>query len=259
MKNFAKHIPNILTMSRFVFIPFIVATIVNKQFLPAFILLTISGITDILDGFIARKFNFISNFGKLIDPLADKATQLFTLISLSIIDIIPWWILGVIFFKELIMIIGASYLYGKELVVSSRWYGKLTTVVFYIAIVGSLVINFFKLDTNFDTYIYYVALACAFYSLVMYYREFFIRGFVNKEALKTSDKTIVPGLTKEEKIEYKEVRKEKKAEKKEAKAEAKEAKKSTKKTTTKKVDTNKKKKDTKKTTKKKITIKNNYI
>ena len=248
MKNFAKHIPNILTMSRFVFIPFIVATIVNKQFLPAFILLTISGITDILDGFIARKFNFISNFGKLIDPLADKATQLFTLVSLSIIDIIPWWILGVIFFKELIMIIGASYLYGKELVVSSRWYGKLTTVVFYIAIVGSLVINFFKLDTRFDTYIYYIALACAFYSLVMYYREFFIRGFVNKEALKTSDKTIVPRLTKEEKIEYKEVKKEKKAEKKEAK----EAKKTTKKTTTKKNATNKKstnKKVSKKTTK----------
>ena len=78
-----KHIPNILTMSRFILIPFIVYFINVENYLLAFIFLTISALTDILDGFIARKFNLITNFGKLIDPLADKATQVSILIILK--------------------------------------------------------------------------------------------------------------------------------------------------------------------------------
>ena len=105
-----KHVPNILTMCRFVLIPFIFGSIVNNQYVAAFEFLTIS---DILDGFIARKFNLITNFGKLIDPLADKATQISTLIALLFAGIIPDWILIVVFIKETLMIAGASLLYGK--------------------------------------------------------------------------------------------------------------------------------------------------
>lgn len=59
-----KHIPNILTVCRFILVPFIFHEIIHENFFAAFILLTISGLTDILDGFIARKFNFITNFRK---------------------------------------------------------------------------------------------------------------------------------------------------------------------------------------------------
>ncbi len=59
-----KHIPNILTICRFLLIPFIFEAIMQENFLAAFILLTISGLTDVLDGVIARKFNFITNFRK---------------------------------------------------------------------------------------------------------------------------------------------------------------------------------------------------
>ena len=133
MKKIAKHVPNILTIFRFILIPFIVLNLANDKFVAAFVIFTISGLTDILDGFIARKFNFITNFGKLIDPLADKCTQIITLATLAIKDIIPMWIIIIVILKEFIMVIGASFLYGKELVVSSKWYGKLATVLFYIA------------------------------------------------------------------------------------------------------------------------------
>ena len=76
-----KYIPNILTVSRFVFIPFIVTALLYENYILAVILLTLSGLTDILDGVIARKFNLISNFGKLIDPLADKTTQVSILVT----------------------------------------------------------------------------------------------------------------------------------------------------------------------------------
>ena len=119
-----KHVPNGLTIIRFLIIPFIVANIFMGNYILAFIFFTLSGLTDIADGFIARKFNLISNFGKLMDPLADKLTQISTLASLAIANIIPLWILLIVLLKEFIMICGASFLYGKDVVVYSRWYRK---------------------------------------------------------------------------------------------------------------------------------------
>lgn len=183
-----KYVPNILTMFRFVLIPFIFISIIQSNYILAFILLTISGITDILDGFIARKFNFITNFGKLIDPLSDKATQISVLAALCIENIIPLWILFVVFLKEIIMIAGASFLYGKELVVSSKWYGKLATVLFYIAIVSSFIVKYFEFSLHFDTYIYYLALFMTIFSLIMYFEAFYKQGYLKKENLKIVDK-----------------------------------------------------------------------
>lgn len=180
-----KYIPNILTISRFVLIPFIVMALLSENYILAIILLSVSGLTDILDGVIARKFNYISNFGKLIDPLADKATQVSILISLVFQDIIPLWILVVIFIKEILMIAGASFLYGKDLVVSSRWYGKLSTIMIYLAMVSSFAINWWnkpliehpeyslKMLPNLDIYLYIIAIAVTIFSLVMYWRDDF--------------------------------------------------------------------------------------
>lgn len=186
-----KQIPNILTMCRFALIPFVFGAILQRDYVAAFVFLTISGITDVLDGVIARKFNFVTNFGKLIDPLADKATQIATLIALTYIGIIPTWILVIVFLKELVMVAGASFLYGKKLVVSSRWYGKLSTVTFYIAVVASLIVNEFNLPVHADIYIYYVALVLTIFALIMYFIEFYKKGYVNKEELSAKDKKII--------------------------------------------------------------------
>ena len=186
-----KNIPNALTIIRFILIPFIVYFILTGQYILAFIMLTISGLTDILDGCIARKFNFITNFGKLIDPLADKATQVAVLASLTFKGIVPFWILLIVFLKEFIMVSGASFLYGKKLVVSSRWYGKLATVLFYIAIVCSFFIEYWNTSINpsaplleFDNYIYYLAVLTTFFSLIMYFKQFYQDGYLKKENLK---------------------------------------------------------------------------
>ena len=123
-----KHIPNILTIIRFLLIPVIIISCIEKNYIAAIVFLTLSGLTDILDGAIARKYNLVTDFGKLMDPLADKATQISMLTILFIENIIPIWILVIVVMKEFCMVSGASFLYGKELVVSSKWYGKLATV-----------------------------------------------------------------------------------------------------------------------------------
>ena len=195
-----KHVPNILTIIRFFLIPFIIYFIFTEQYIMAFVMLTLSGLTDVLDGIIARKFDCITNFGKLIDPLADKATQISILASLTFKGIIPLWMLLVVFLKEFAMIAGASFLYGKELVVSSRWYGKLATVIFYFAIVCSFFITYWNSSLishpeyslpmlpHFDIYIYYLALIGTIFSLVMYFKTFYQQGYLKKENLKIQDK-----------------------------------------------------------------------
>lgn len=195
-----KHVPNILTMIRFLLIPFILYFIFTEQYVAAFVMLTVSGLTDVLDGIIARKFDCITNFGKLIDPLADKTTQISILASLTFKGIVPLWMLLVVFVKEFAMIAGASFLYGKELVVSSKWFGKLSTVLFYLAIVCSFFISYWNgvlvghpeysvsMLPQFDIYIYYLALIATIFSLIMYFKTFYQQGYLKKENLKIEEK-----------------------------------------------------------------------
>ena len=182
-----KHVPNILTIIRLLLIPFIVFYIFASNYLLAFIFFTISGLTDIIDGFIARKLNLVSNFGKLMDPLADKLTQIATLTSLVFVNIIPIWILLIVILKEFIMICGASFLYGKDVVVYSKWYGKLSTVLFFFAIVLSLLIKQFGVTgiwTNIDLGMFTIALVATIFSFVMYVKDLYQKGFIDKQDLK---------------------------------------------------------------------------
>ena len=173
-----ENIPNILTIIRFILIPFIFTSVVNNDYLVAIIIFTISAMTDVLDGYIARKYNYITDLGKLIDPLADKLTQVSLLLSLAILKILPWWIFAIVFIKECVMVISASVLYKrKDVVVYSKWYGKLATVLFYLAIVFSLIINQFHIQMPFkiDLYLYYLAILATIFSLIMYSIKFKIK------------------------------------------------------------------------------------
>ena len=191
-----KHIPNALTVLRFLLIPAIVITCFEEEYILAIVILTISGLTDILDGTIARKFGLISDFGKLMDPLADKFTQISLLATLFIKGIIPVWILVIVVLKEFCMVSGASFLYGKELVVSSKWYGKLATLLFYIAMVFSLLIENIEsaMNKNLSVFktansiVYYLAVITTIASLIMYIKAFYVQGYLKKDKDKDKDK-----------------------------------------------------------------------
>ena len=191
MKNIFKYVPNILTIIRFLLIPIIIAMLTNGNYLGAIIVFSISGITDILDGFIARKYDLISDFGKLMDPLADKATQLSMLFTLTAKRIIPFWIVSTVTLKEFLMVCGASFLYGKDLVVSSKWYGKTSTVLFYVAIVVSLLLKQFSSSIgkhyilrHADKPLYTIAIIMTLFSLVMYIKAFLVKGYLETKNTK---------------------------------------------------------------------------
>ncbi len=133
-------IPNILTTVRLMMVPlFAYYMLVAQNLQLSALVFILSGITDIVDGIIARKCNMITNFGKVYDPFVDKLMQITAVVCLAIIDIIPPWLLTTVIIKEVTMIITGGILYLRKIVVSSNWYGKAATVIFYICVLVMIV------------------------------------------------------------------------------------------------------------------------
>ena len=166
MLKFEKRlIPNYLTIIRLILVPIIFALILYEHYTIAIIVYIIANLTDVLDGFIARKFNLISDFGKLMDPLADKITQVGTILALILKRIIPFWILIIISLKEITMIVVASVLFKKKIVtVHSKWYGKAATVLLFIAIVFTLLSEKITVLSNITIYLYYLSIAMTLFA-----------------------------------------------------------------------------------------------
>ena len=132
VKNLIANIPNILTISRlFLTLPLIIFLEINKTKF-VFALIILGGITDYFDGYFARKLNLKTKFGAIIDPLADKIFLLIPLLWLSKMEIIPFWSLALILFRELI--ISALRTTKKDGLPASQL-GKYKTFSFFIALV----------------------------------------------------------------------------------------------------------------------------
>ncbi len=125
-------LPNILSFVRITMIPFIVWTYLVDEMLLSAILVLISGVTDVVDGFIARHFKMVSALGKALDPIADKLTQLAVLACLSTRSNGLTFLLWIFVMKEFIMGIQGLVIIKKTgTTYSARWYGKLTTLYLY--------------------------------------------------------------------------------------------------------------------------------
>lgn len=169
------NIPNILTVMRFFIIPVFGLYLYNEQYFMSIFLFTLGGITDILDGYIARKYNLITSFGKLADPLADKLMQLTALALLTYHNLIPAVFLIVIVAKEIFMILGSISLYKKDnFVVSANWYGKLSTVILYIVIVMIFTLEYFSVPNSaiYSDVATGIAVLFTLYAFFMYSLEY---------------------------------------------------------------------------------------
>jgi cardiolipin synthase (CMP-forming) len=96
-------VPNVLSALRLVGVPVFLWLLFTHQDVWAFVVLALSGITDYLDGKIARRFNLVSRLGQLLDPIADRLYVLSTLVALALRDVIPLWLLVVLVARELFM------------------------------------------------------------------------------------------------------------------------------------------------------------
>lgn len=98
-------IPNILSFLRLLLIPVFLVLLVLGHFGWALLLIAVSAITDFVDGYVARHFNQVSRLGQLLDPAVDRLFILSTLLGLGWVDVLPWWLVGVIIARDVLLLI----------------------------------------------------------------------------------------------------------------------------------------------------------
>ena len=130
LKRIPINVPNIITLIRFMFVPVVTVLIFFDIMLYALIVYIIACATDLLDGYIARKYHLITSEGALLDPLADKLMAVFAIISFTVTGVLPLFVLIVILLKELMMISGGIFLYFKDIVSPSNMFGKIAAFLF---------------------------------------------------------------------------------------------------------------------------------
>jgi cardiolipin synthase len=137
-RNNLKHLPNLLTTFRLLLVPvyfFVFFSGIPHHMMWGFGIFLLAGLTDILDGYLARKFKLVTELGIILDPLADKLMMLSVILSLVISGVIQWWLAVLVFLRDLGMIVGGALLAvgGHQPIPADRW-GKATTFFFYVAI-----------------------------------------------------------------------------------------------------------------------------
>ncbi len=171
-------IPNILSFIRLCMIPLIVWLYCGKEdYLWSGILLILSGITDLVDGYLARHFGWISDLGKILDPIADKLTQAAMLICLILrypLILIPF---GMMVVKELFMAVsGMMVIRTTGAVFGARWHGKAATVLLY----AMMILHVFWYDIPAG-----ISLVCILSSAAMVGISFLLYGIDNVRILRS--------------------------------------------------------------------------
>ncbi|HTW86614.1 MAG TPA: CDP-alcohol phosphatidyltransferase family protein [Candidatus Binataceae bacterium] len=147
--------PNLLTLGRLFLVPVFLALLTKHRFTYALYLIVLAGITDSLDGTVARWSGTRTELGAFLDPFADKLLLLSSFVVLTIQEIIPGWILSVVIIRDVVIVFGyfmISFFTGERMPVRPSYIGKTSTVLQLVCVIGAL--------TSFDNYspIYWYAL-----------------------------------------------------------------------------------------------------
>ncbi|MDY5578062.1 MAG: CDP-diacylglycerol--glycerol-3-phosphate 3-phosphatidyltransferase [Lachnospiraceae bacterium] len=177
------NLPNKLTILRMCMIPFFVLFMECTIFpgadkYIALAIFVVASITDTLDGKIARKYNLVTNFGKFMDPLADKLLVCSALICLT--NVIPKWIVIIIISRELIISGFRTIAADNGIVIAASYWGKIKTVCQMVMIIWLILDLNFSLYTIVGQVLVYVSLILTIISLVDYLMK-------NKDVLKESN------------------------------------------------------------------------
>jgi cardiolipin synthase len=133
-------IPNILTIARLLLTPFIVLGILNHEYLQALLLLIPAGISDGLDGYLARRFHWTSTLGGFLDPAADKILLCGIYMALCLTGVLPMWLLYLVFGRDLMIVVGTgvAVLFTRLRSFRPSVWGKISTTLQIVTAVQAL-------------------------------------------------------------------------------------------------------------------------
>jgi len=100
------HLPNAITISRMALVPVLVLLLKDQRFQGALVAFVIAGISDALDGYIAKRYQLVSQFGAMLDPLADKILLVSSYVMLAVLNLIPFWLVVAVVSRDLLIVGG---------------------------------------------------------------------------------------------------------------------------------------------------------
>jgi len=153
------NLPNILTLSRFVFAVILILLLEQSSQIGntlAAIIFAIASITDFYDGYLAKKWGMVSNFGKIMDPIADKVLLLSTFGVLAHIDMIAWWMFIVIAIREIVVTVSRLWAMSRGQVIAAERAGKIKTVSQIVA-VSSILLYLVAQQSEYCSFWFYNA------------------------------------------------------------------------------------------------------
>ncbi len=165
-----RHLPNILSGIRLVLVGVFMSLFLAGRYLPALSIFVFAFLTDVLDGYLARKNGWVTNLGKLLDPLADKLMTLAALICIYVGKHKPIYLILFLLmaFKELLMMIGGLLLAKRKVVVMAYWPGKIATGLFAVGVLLAL-LSFLSVHVAvWDLVVLTAATAMSYFALVYY-------------------------------------------------------------------------------------------
>ena len=170
-----KNIPNILSVIRILLVfVFVFCYFVMAQPFVALGVFLFAGLTDVVDGYLARRNNWVTKLGKILDPFADKLMQFTVLVCLLIDRIIPWWFVALFFIKDgFSLLAGVIVIKRRDVAVVSKWYGKLTVCIFYATIALSMIFEtFLRTHKLYAVILYIPAAVSAIAALIAYIKDY---------------------------------------------------------------------------------------
>ncbi len=166
------NIPNLLSILRIIIIGPFVYYFLKDNYVMAAVMIAISGLSDMFDGYIARRFNQITKLGAMLDPVADKITLGSVVICMCIKIPVIMPIIIILLVKEILMLLAGLVLLKKHKTPPpAQWYGKVATIVFYISVA---VIVFLKAIWGIENMVLTITLMCItvalmFFALIRYF------------------------------------------------------------------------------------------
>jgi cardiolipin synthase len=168
-------IPTQITLVRLLLVPFVAMSILYHRYGLALLIFTVSGVSDLLDGLLARTLKQKSRLGALLDPMADKlllstSFLLLTLPASKLNVAIPLWLTVVVFGRDIMIVVGAV-----AIILTTGFtkfdptiYGKASTLVQILCVLGVLIVNYLRVDQLYIQWLYYVTFALTLFSGVHY-------------------------------------------------------------------------------------------
>lgn len=163
-----KQIPNILSTLRIGMVGIFIYFFLHSRYFSALGIYVLAILTDSLDGYLARHNNWVTNIGKVLDPLADKLMLIAALCCFYSRYWVPLWLLAVVAGKEIIMIAGGFLLWKKNVVVYADWIGKLTTGFFNAGVIATLCKRFWPWIGRWNIVLLSIAMVLALIALAHY-------------------------------------------------------------------------------------------